>query len=239
MRSFVKRLGTMAFLAAALVFAAPPPAWADFELKIIEDGSVKATFMSATNTVSATNGTYGDFTITGLSYIANRPGGTIGRVSGGTIDVSGTGAHTLTIEVSATDFTKPSGPGGFLGNAVGGTLVSGANITGDATGYVDRGNSIFGTGDVATPTATFDSSTSPSGSFSADTHVGGFNLSIPYSLTQVLDFKTQGSTEFNATSNVTVAVPAPGALVLALTGLPFVGLGWWRRRRTVGVLANA
>src|SRR5262249_29031417 len=122
----------------------------------------------------------------------------------------------------------------------------GNSVTATYQGFLDNTNTLFGQpGAGGTPLQTASAAAAPPNSiplvFSPGTSV---NLNvpggIPFSMTDVLTFtftalKNSGQDTANVSaSTVTpaaVAVPAPAGVVLALTGLPVLGLGTWLRRR--------
>jgi hypothetical protein len=62
----------------------------------------------------------------------------------------------------------------------------------------------------------------------------------PFSITEVLTFTFtldagSGQTSANVSASTVATAPAPAGLVLALTGVPVLGIGSWLRRRRQAV----
>jgi len=144
------------------------------------------------------------------------------------------GTHTLSIFVTSTDYTQP----GLIAPmdvkfTASGSINANTNSTGHYIGYADASNAAFGTG-TAAPTISF---VLPDGSgnrsFSATTQTT-FTDTVPLgysmSILGVFSLNAGGSYSGNTGNLDATAVPAPGALALALAGLPCLGLGWLRRR---------
>ncbi len=134
-------------------------------------------------------------------------------------------ADKITISSSDTSF-GPLAQSGFFNMDIGGTLKPGATVTYQT--FQDTANNDFG-------------STSSSGilSFTSSPYSGSGLLPVSaatsYSLTQTITINygtgvtgtTSGDAEMTAT-------PAPAGLLLALSGMPVLGVGaWLRRRRTL------
>jgi hypothetical protein len=133
---------------------------------------------------------------------------------------------TVQITTSAQNFVQP--PAGLPA-----TLTSNLNGNGQGTGtivaqqWANLSNTLFGLGAV-TP--------GPQGPFPvapayADEATIGLIGATPYSITDriTITLAAGASTTGDLQSMVT-AIPAPGALTLALTALPFLGVNYLRRR---------
>jgi hypothetical protein len=70
--------------------------------------------------------------------------------------------------------------------------------------------------------------TAPSGAYAQDVLQDG---SSPYTLTNVTTLNLSQGGMLQSTGTTTVATPAPAGALLALTGVPFLGLGLLRRRK--------
>ena len=139
--------------------------------------------------------------------------------------------ETLTINVSDTDFTNTPTP---LNIMYGGT--NGPGTSSSSTGGTGLNNMVFNTGDASGSVPT--SGTFGPGAYSGN---GGFtvpnNNGNPYSLTIGVTLNNDGSKGISSGDTELTAAPAPAALVLALTGMPVLGVGAWLRRRRIPVAA--
>jgi hypothetical protein len=144
------------------------------------------------------------------------------------VNVASTGAGTLTIMLSDTDFTD-SNLGGTLEGAIGGTLPPGGRLT--AQTFEAKSNVNFDTSGFAGPLQSFGL---PLVSFSGDIGKTHGPLGI-YSMTQVVTvtFAQAGSVSFDY--RATSSIPEPPSLTLAALGLlgGLVGYGL-RRRKAMG-----
>jgi len=165
----------------------------------------------------------------------------------------GGNTHTLKIVISEDGYTAPTGTplllssstaGGSLGDT-GGSI----SVTANNQSFLDNaiGNAAYGTpaafvtpAGVGTGVATGTASLTGSGTAPLNLNPGtvtGVITSggVPFTLTNVVTFSftlSAGSSGNAGLSTSTVATaPAPAGLVLALTGLPVVGVGSWLRRR--------
>ncbi|MCI0379424.1 MAG: hypothetical protein L0215_17580 [Gemmataceae bacterium] len=137
-----------------------------------------------------------------------------------TSDVGGTlsGPGTVTFESFAN--------GGNLVPIVGGDVGNGLGAVGAVPAFAIPGGSTPVVWNVAgNPTSV----TFGPGAFSA-TGAAGFVAGTPYSLFArvTITFTGAGSVTFD---HMTSTVPAPAALMLAATSLPFLAVGWLRRRK--------
>ncbi len=145
---------------------------------------------------------------------------------------SGT-AQTITIEVSAQDFTTPhSPPALMLGDTVSGSVVNGT-VSGSVQAYADATNALFGQGfsdpglNLTIPT------TNAQGSFSVNgAAVSGFNAPANgYSLTFVETLTLSAGASLTLTGGNVATLPEPTSMMAALSAVPFLALGAWLRRR--------
>jgi len=105
--------------------------------------------------------------------------------------------------------------------------------------WVDSGNNLFTTGALNTPTA-------PNPGFikaAVTTALGAvsnvsFSANPPYSVTAQIAVNNTGTVASSVSldSNIQIAAPVPAGFVLALTGVPALGIGAWFRRRTMARL---
>jgi hypothetical protein len=156
------------------------------------------------------------------------------------------GLHTIKIVLTQTDWQAPTGTPLTLSSSAGGSV--GALSTGSATvsatyqGFLDNTNTAFGQ-PVAGSTPIQNASASAAGStttplvFTPGTS-GNNNVpgGTPFSITDVLEFTfdvtpSSGQVSANVSASTVASVPAPAGLVLALTGIPVLGIGSWLRRR--------
>jgi len=191
------------------------------------------------------SGTYGTFDVTGTFASTNEPGSAsvakLGIVSV-TIKNLSTATKTLTISMSADQFTDPLEPlpltltstaaGSLTGRVVGTSTTSGS-ASGNFTSYIGTG--LFNMGTASGP-VTFNV-TGQGKSFGGDgTPTTLFSApSTPFSLTNVGVYTLGRQSVITFTGGGTqllpAAVPEPATMATALLGLPMVGLGIWMRRR--------
>jgi hypothetical protein len=234
----------VAILAWGGFWATPPPARADyqFQLKIYEDLGSQS-FQSATPLLTLVDttqsgviqysGSVGDFNLAFTYATSNSPGTENGIVTIANTRVTNTKsvAHSLTIAVSSTGFQTTSDT---LVNSASGTISRGT-VYGDFTSYVDRTNTLFGAGDVKTPAVLFSGTAgTPSSSFSGTSFASGLNTGpdMMYSITNVGNYNFAGNASVTLTGGYSETIaPVPSGVVLALSGVPFLGLSFWFRRR--------
>jgi len=164
------------------------------------------------------------------------------------------GTHSIRIELSQTGWNAPTGTPLTLSSSGGGSFdyLQGTNLSATQSvaityqGFLDNTNTLFGQpGAGSTPTQTANVSRTTVGSTgfrlnpdpSVNTLVPG---GTPFSMTDVLTFTFtldagSGQTTANVSASSVASVPAPAGLVLALSGLPVLGIGTWLRRRRQSV----
>jgi hypothetical protein len=135
-----------------------------------------------------------------------------------------TSADSITIKITDTGFTSSPLT---LSSQIGGTM-NGSLSSVRSQAFFDSSNKLFGTGGTPSANQLFTSSGPFSGS--ADFGVTG---GTPYSLTEIITI-TAGAGGGAGSGDAGIVAPAPAGLVLALTGMPFLGLGVWLRRRSIG-----
>jgi hypothetical protein len=256
------RVAPAALLLAAALWATPPPARADFQIQLYEDGNLLAspgTLSDNGSGVITYTGMAGDFSIA-FTFNSTTPGaddkGTL-SVDNARITNRTSAEHTLTMMVSSQGFTSPAGSALSLVNSISGT-VSRGTVEGNLTTYADRGNTLFGTSDLATDTFKYAATTvvgfvdpdlaanlpPPSNTFAGSqdtagtTTTSGFSTGGTYSITSVGNFDLYGFSSVTFSELSQVHAPAPSGVVLALSGVPVLGLGSWfraRRRQNVTV----
>jgi hypothetical protein len=159
------------------------------------------------------------------------------------ISITAAGAGTLRIILERTDFGSLT-PDGLLEfrSEVGGVLTAAAGSSITFNSYADDANAVPDLGADVNPVGALASVTgigagSPAsitqsfgpGAFSGANGVD-FSKSGTYSIYTVvtITFTSAGSVSFN---QIVGTAPAPGGLVLALTAVPGLALGYWRRLR--------
>jgi PEP-CTERM motif len=225
----------IAALAAVGLLAVASPARATFELVLSETGGPTVTIPGAG--VITYTGPVGDFNVTISIATTNSPGGVNAIITQGTnifVNTDTVNAHTLTVSVSATDFSSPTAPPSLnLKSTTSGSVTSGS-LSGTFNSYAAQSNGLFDTSGIAAPTNNIPTTTGGnSWAFTSNTLVT--SLSAPYSLTDV------GVFNVSAGGNVTLAggntqlapvVPEPATLLLVLSGCAIgIPAAAWRRRR--------
>jgi len=239
------------------------PAQASITLFISTNGGASySSFTSGTSIVHGdVSGTGFDITVTGTSNQLN-PVATQSQISQIQTTITTTAAVALPdiiIALSDQNFNQVtgsailsssiSGTSGILTGSAASTFQStmansnkefaGLTSTNLATAVVAAGLPTPGaaTATVNNPPLVINTVLSGTQTISGNTATTATSATPLYSLSNQLDLSgiTLGSgAQLNLTGTTTLsAVPAPGGVVLALTGLPFLGLGnWLRRRRT-------
>jgi hypothetical protein len=249
MRKFV----TLAMFATAFIIGPVSTAKADFQVRI-DFGSNFVLLDQTTATVStggsATEShtfspgeidfsvTVGGFKVSASIADSNSPGGPLVA----SIDLSSlsiqnntgiAGNSTVTITAGDTGFTLPTGNPSVLKSTASAT-AAGTNSK-DASiafnSYIDTTNAQFGT-QQGTPTINLDP-VHPGASVS-DNEFAGVNAVAAYSLTQIEQITlANGDKLTDGSTGTTVFAPAPGGLLLALSGAPLLGIASWIRRRRI------
>jgi hypothetical protein len=233
----------VALLAGALVFAMPPPVEAGFVLKFSEAGFADLLVRDnqtgdddpAAGSIRYLNN-YGSFTIdivVGKSNSGNV--GDVARLEIGALNITNTAnaERTLTISLSDTGYTFPGGVGSplILFSTAAGTISNrGGTVTFQS--FADASNVEFGLGFGTDQLVFVNPPRSTATPFSGQTSRGGFTASGAFSLTNITTITLPAGGDLNSFSGKTeLIIPAPGGLVLLLSGVPLIGLCWLRRRR--------
>jgi hypothetical protein len=232
--SFRNSFTLVALLIGAATLGTPTVARADFEIRYSLDGGVNFTTLGMTsNNPGTVGGLIDGINITGTASDNLATGKS-------TLDLSVSGALSTTlingliVEASVTGvFTAPK-PQSFSWSF---TSSSDTGVTESGQGWLDQSNQLYagatggpgGTNILAT-TGLLTAPAKGSTTFSGD---------VPYSWTEqyTLSGLVLAGTGISTDNRETISVPAPAGLVLAITGMPVLGLGAWFRRRRTGAVA--
>jgi hypothetical protein len=221
----------LAFVAGVCLLGPPQAARADMTVTLTE---YNGTTTVASQTFSD-NGTgfisfgpkFGDFQFQSFQVQTTSPGTAgagsfVSDTQMATLN-SATGERTLVLSVTSPGFTAPGGPGSSL------LLVN------------DLASSQFKGGSASDANASFvsalDGQSTPSVTLTSTGElVSTANVTWPsgdssYTVTNTLTLTLGGGGSATLNATTTVATPAPAGVTLAVTGLPFLGLASWRRRR--------
>jgi hypothetical protein len=239
------------FLMAAIVagiaaLAGPATSQAAYELRLSSNGEIATLDLTTVTTGAGTigSGTYtgsssggGVVTLTGIVFqgytistnltFSNSPGSPgLAQLSLSDTSIQRTAAltnnGTLSIAVSATDYSSPTGF--TTNNTAFQTLYTPNNANGTVTltSHVDLTNSLFGAGNTQSDTATT-SFSSPINTQALPSINGLFSMTNEIQVSG-LAVAVNNLPQIQASVDSTVIVPAPAGLILAATALPFVGL---------------
>jgi hypothetical protein len=228
-KNWIKLTAVVALAAAFLAFRAAP-AHALYELQVSTDGGSTWAVYHSTNggltwldslNVNQGNAVFADQ----LAITASSTNFLSGPLSTMDLRVSGTQTtqlYNLLVQASVTDVpTLP--PPQIMSWAFTSSSDLGA-LTQTGEGWVDKNNAVFGTGNIIADTGTL---TAPaSGSI-------GFNDAAKYSWTEQFKLTGQGRLghQISADNNEMITTPAPDGLLLVLSGMPLLSVGYWLRRR--------
>jgi hypothetical protein len=216
----------------------PTAARADFELLLYDNMGHSVDLVGSGGLVSF-SGALGNFSVN-VTTGTSKP--LVGGLNKAEIDLNsvnvtsqGSGGN-LTIVLADTGFTSPVGPA-TLDSSVGGTVAPGSGNSFTFQSWANNSNL------SPLPASTF---VAPPGSITPGLQgpflPTAFSSDISTPITASSNFSLFSEAVINLTGGgetvsfdgfTTVTTPAPGAIVLALSGLPILGLGWWKGRRLV------
>ncbi len=239
----MSRFRTLWRLAAILAVAAglPCAARADFMLSLTDVGANQTVYGSQFGGDYLYSGQVGSFSVAAAYGTSNAPGGINAIDQVGSFYITNTSKYTqtLTIEVSATGFNSPQSPPPLnIYDTVSGSVATGSVISGTFQGFADTNDSA--TPGVGTPGQLLSiQPTGASNSFDASGAVSGvFNPNgKTYSVSIIETLTVAAGTQLTITGgNVTVAMPAPTNMLLAIAGISVVGV-WsqFRRKKAVAI----
>jgi hypothetical protein len=141
------------------------------------------------------------------------------------------GNSTLTVITGSTGFTQPLGQVALKGTAsVSADGLNSSNAKFVMNSYINTNNAQFGT-TFGAPAITLNP-VAPGASASGNSYITVPNATAPYSIVEQEQYTlANGDDFFDGSTGTSVVTPAPAGLVLALTGLPCLGIGSWLRRR--------
>jgi len=216
-------------LVGAAVLGAPTQARADFKLYLQETGvnSGLATVVASGSDFGSIifDGTYGDFKVSFFGATSENTTALSDIMSSTTkvenANLLSTGAHTLKLYVSQTNFSLPVGTPLAVESGMSSTITTGTlGLTGIYQGFADNGNALLGMGfTTGSQTAVLTGSTADTGSAT-----GSFNRTTStslYSLTSLTTLDLSAGAKVNVSSHVNAAaVPVPAGLLLVVSGAP-------------------
>jgi hypothetical protein len=222
-------LPLVALLVGTAVLGAPTRANAAFTLTLHETGFTDVVVTDnnilsgdvnpATGQISYVFA-FGTFTGNIISSMSNSADAVDpAHLSTTTLNVTGVAGSSLTVTVEDTGFTVPAiGPASML-SEISNTQSPLSNATITYQSFLNgAGGTVLTESGVAGDVKASDAVTI------------GTN---PYTLKSVTNISLKLGGTVNTTGITEVsAVPVPAGLVLALTGMPFLGIGCWLRRRT-------
>jgi len=222
-------------LVAATMLGAPSQAQATFQVRYSINGGAFTTVQDQVGVLLvsgdqdlATVGAIQTLNIAGLSVKASSTSFISTGLS--TLDLQVGGVLTdltitdILVQATITDVNTAPAPQKLTFNFAGSVLPTEGSVS-ERTFFANN-NALFGTTSPITP----DLTTPASG-------VAFFNATPLYSVTtqvHVVLSSTHGIVSISSDSNnIIQPTPAPAGVVLALSGLPLLGLGWLRRRNRI------
>jgi len=218
-----------------------------------QDGNPGDSTRISVNSMDATVAAFiaaSGFDISGstFSFRNGSNGGSVSVLTEAETEVTrtGPGFATLSITTGYDGFTLPVGSPLYVDSTVAFSAIN-TTIPGSSYVFQNWADNVPPAQNLVTPTGVsgqtgvfvFTSVIPPGSVPSLLTPESQFNrTTTPFQVTErsTLVLSTNDFVSFTATTTV-VAVPAPAGLVLALTAVPFLGLGAWVRRRRVQIQA--
>jgi hypothetical protein len=236
----------VAVLAGAAVLGAPGSARATFAIYLQEDsGAISQVASGADFALGGISfsGTFGS-QVSGnnTDFIVSAFGGssvnaaTQSAVQSGTTTVTNNTAQTLTLHlwVVQTNYTLPAATSLLMESGVGGSVSTPTlTLSNIFQSWGDSANGNIATGAVPSFNNGLQSANPSGTTFDTGSKMGNFTRAAgAFSLASEVNFTLTGGGSANFSSTVKVtAVPAPPGLLLAASGVPFLALGWLRRRK--------
>jgi hypothetical protein len=215
-------LPVVALLAGAALLAMPTAARADFELRYSLNGGSFQTIGTTSNNPGSVSGSIDGINVTGTTSDNLTTGKSLLDLS--IAGITNQAITSLVLEASVTSVPTTPSPQTLSYNFT----SSGTSPIGEA--WIDQSNQLYG-GATGGPGGT--NIVADTGAHSAPSSGAVvFSATPPYSFTEQFTLGALGSgTALSADFLGTVSVPAPAGLVLAIAGMPVLGLGAWLRRR--------
>jgi hypothetical protein len=213
----------------------------------VENGALVFSTSGGGIYTASLNVTVGNFRFSATVETTNTPGGNPSILDLSNVNITNTSGttDTLNFTVSATGYTQPPSPV-FMDNSISGTALIGTTSTA-FTSYLDQTNalaSVTGTGLYSGPfTASLNSTSGVTGSNNQGLNgPSGLNATgsfftysgSMFSMSESGSATITGNGEANPIgwgTNVFLATPAPSSALLAVAGMPVLGLAWMVRRR--------
>jgi len=230
--------GSFAFL---LMLSMTPSAHASFKLRIYEDGVLKQTVVDNNKHSGDTSkakgqivfsGTVGDFSIN-TSLSATPILGHGGSLEFGSTSITNTSGsqHTIKLFASANHYFDFAGtsPMRVFSSILGSDNTG--SLSGDFTSYASADNKLFGT---SFSTQKLSYTTTQGQNFGGNNNKPSFlsPKGHDFSISNKGNFTLDGNGKVTISSASTqVVAPAPATLVLALSGVPCLAMGFWMFRR--------
>lgn len=227
----MRKFFVAAAVAVAFLCGTTTSAEATFQLRYSTNGG--ATFTTITDNLAGdTDGVSGSIavaTFAGISIHASSTAGTSSTLSTLDLAVSGTptaGSINLVVQASISGLITAPPPQLLSWRMTSASFITGTAVETERVWVDADGLNTFGTGSILA-----DSGNRTPPSFSGTS----FSGATPYTMTN--EYRISGTVSagdsLSIDNNDRITSPAPAGLVLALTGVPVLGLGAWLRRRVV------
>jgi len=232
----LKKFITCAVLVVAALVCSASTARATYMITFHETGFADKTFTfgvaampdkvdasTATTNVISVNTSFGDFVIQGNFATSNAKSGldpAVLTVTDASFRNGAAGSKTLTVTVSDNTFTAPAVSPVLMSSQLSTTSLTNAGDSAQFQSFLNgSGGTILSLG------------TAPSGAGpTTDIKTKGAGA---YTLSNVTTLNISANGLIQSTATTTVTTPVPAGLVLALSGMPILSLGYWLRRRQV------